>query len=159
MKTSDAAKSLGIHPLNLVLKLQSLVGSPEECWPVVEEGFIETLEHLDQKTAFPKLHVEPRPVSAEETETERQLAVPQVSASAAKVVEKFCRKNYWGKKRVGWETMHNHLCRNINNLKEVVDELVKKGYLTPVRDGDAYSLNPGRTAEIEAIARRSIAPA
>jgi len=158
MKTSDAAKSLNIHPLNLLLRLQSLggVGSPEECWPVVDEGFIETVKHLDQKTSFPKEAVESQSLGGRQKESERPPPSPQVSASAAEVIENLWRKNYWGNKKVRWETMHNHFCRNIKNLKEAVDELVEKGYLTPVPDGDAYSLDPGRKAEIEAIARWSI---
>ncbi len=157
MKTSDAAKSLGIHPLNLLLKLQPLVPSLEECWPMVDDGFIETLKHLDQKTAFLGEHIERGPATGEHKEGGGRLSQPQVSAGAAKVIEKLWRKSYWGKKEVSWDTLRSHYCQGITNLEGAVAELVRCGYLTRASGGHAYSLNQAYKAAIEDIASSSIA--
>lgn len=144
--THEAAKSLGIHPANLVLYLTYLGAPFQDCWPSVDDGWIETLRQT-HKTLVNKTNQElphqhsPLPSTAK---TKYDL-----SKSALKILDKLHRKKDWGSHTVSWRTIHNDYCPKVPNLEDAVEELLRLNLLLGSSINDPLSLNPAMKKQIE----------
>jgi hypothetical protein len=146
--THEAAKSLGLHPANLVLYLSCLGAPFEDCWPEVDEGWLETLRgtywHLFEEKQ--KMH------GAEQSpDLHGTAAKKEVSVSAMKVLDKLQRKKHWGTHTISWDTLHNHYCSGLHDLEDAVNDLQKRELLLGSGIEDRLSLNPAKKREIDLL--------
>lgn len=155
IKTSEAASRLGIHPLNLLLKLFPMVGSIEDCWPDLDEGYVDTIRTLGEGAQRPTSQPAAR---LPEPPPEQPPADPLagIDRGSVRVLEKLWRKDRWGGRAVAWETLHNHYCQDVDNLEEAVEELVQRGLVIKPEKHGPFSLDPSRKGEIERIVRASL---
>ena len=155
IKTPEAASRLGIHPLNLLLKLFPMVGSIEDCWPNLEEGYIDTVQALADGGQRPS--AQPA-IQSPEPSPQEPPANPSAgfNKGCVRVLEKLWRKDRWAGRAVAWETLHNHYCQDVDNLEETVEELVQRGLVIKSSKHGPFSLDPNRKGEIEAIVRSAI---
>ena len=156
IKTSEAASRLGIHPLNLLLKLFPMVGSIDDCWPGLEEGYVDTIRTLGDGGQRPTSQpAAPLPGPTPEQPPADPLA--GLDRGCVRVLEKLWRKDRWGGRAVAWETLHNHYCQDVDNLEEAIEDLVKRGLLLNHSRHGPFSLDPGRKGDIERIVRSALA--
>jgi|ERR1035441_3210250 hypothetical protein len=147
-RTTDAARSLQLHPFNLMLHLVEINASFEDVWPEIDDDWVETVRGQDW-SKFGNKAAQARGLS--ETTKNKHHTDLGVSKEAAKVIEKLYRQKKWGKEAVGMDTLRNHYCQQVHALKEVIEELVQKELvLSPQSDGP-YSLNPKSKGDIERI--------
>ena len=151
IRTSEAAVRLGVHPLGLVLAVRPMVGGIEDCWPEIDDGFVETLRaagYGQSESARAARHGD----GAKQPSGSAPAVSPVLSVShaAAEVLDKMSRQDKWGKNTVSLDTLRNHYCRTVSNVEVAVDELVDREFLL-VEGGrkGTYSLNPARKGEID----------
>ncbi len=145
-RTHLAAQELGIHPANLILYL-SMLGAPfEDCWPEVDDGWLQTL----RQTYRDIFNIEAEKVSnLAEKDISSKAKSWMFSKSALKILDKLHRKRHWGKHTISWRTLHNDYCPSVPDLKNAVQELQESNLLLGSSVDDALSLNPSKTKEIE----------
>lgn len=149
--TSDAAKALGLHPANFLLHLASLGAEFSDCWPEVDESWIEALRRHDwARFGRPAVLIEP----ASSSNNPR----PEVSESATKILVKLCHKRHWAGNVVAFETLKNHLCQTISNFEDALEELLERGYVKAEGRRGPYSLNQSLSKDIERIAAGGTRP-
>lgn len=143
--TSDAARKLGIHPASFVLYVSEMVGDLSDCWPEVEEGFIETIRALkftEDRPASPDA-VQPDAERHEERFAKRR---PQAEL---RLLDKMERHDKWGGSSVSRRTLHNNYCQGVHDLDDAIDALVGEGLLIRGNQRDTFSLNPARKGDIQ----------
>jgi hypothetical protein len=145
--TSEAARLLRDHPANVVRSLSEMVSSLQDCWPEVDEGFVDTLRTLRRE-------VPPGPSNQAVAPPSPTLPVtiptPVSSETALRILDKLERKDKWGGNAIGWDTLRNHYCQGLRDLDDAVDELVEEGLLlSGANRRGPYSLNPARKGEID----------
>jgi len=148
ISTSDAARRLRDHPANVVRDVSEMVTGLDDCWPELDEGFVDTLKTLRG------VH-QPEQIDEHTKSAEPAIAPaskPRRSSAALKVLDKLERKDKWGGNAIGWDTLRNHYCHGVSGLDDAVDDLVREEFLLAgeSRDGP-YSLNPARKGEIESL--------
>jgi hypothetical protein len=148
IKTHEAARSLKLHPFELMLYLAEMEVGIEDVWPEIDQDIIDTIRAQDW-TKFCK-------IDGGRSDRIQQI-VPEskfkVSPSASQVILKLWRKGHWGVNAISIETLRAHHCQHVPNLDEALDELSRKGYLhSPQGNNGRHSLNPSRKAEIDRIA-------
>jgi hypothetical protein len=146
-RTTDAARSLKLHPFNLMLHLVEVDASFEEVWPEIDDDWVEAVRGQDWHK-FGSKTTQAENLSEIKNKQQADLGV---SMDAAKVIEKLWRQKKWGKDSVSMETLR-HYCHQVHALKEVVEEIVQKELvLSPQSDGP-FSLNPKHKGDIDRIA-------
>src|SRR5258707_722135 len=125
IKIIDASKDLKIHPMNLILALSHLVPNLDDCWPEVDEGFIETIKPMNLVTAS-RSQSEKHVSKKEETATIQSKFSVSVSEGAARIVDKLERTDRWAGNRISWDTLRNHYCQAVRNIEEAAAELKDK---------------------------------
>lgn len=153
IRTSDAARSLGMHPVEFILRLHEMVGSWGEVWPEVDSGYVETLRVMLKVPAGPSARATARLVA---TAAGNDGSPHGVSEIAARVIEKMWRKDRWGDMGVSWETVNVHMMPGCGELASVLEGLERDGLLLAKGRKGPFSLNPARKGDIEAIAQWSI---
>lgn len=125
ISTSDAARRLRDHPANVVRDVSEMVTGLDDCWPELDEGFVDTLktlrgvhrpEQIDEHTKGAEPAIAPAPKLRR-------------SSAALKVLDKLERKDKWGGNAIGWDTLRNHYCHGVGGLDDAVDELVRDEFL------------------------------
>lgn len=146
--THEAAKSLGIHPTNLVLYLTYLGAPFEDCWPSVDDGWIDTLRQtykiLANKSDQQLPHHHSPVLSTSKTKHD-------LSESALKILDKLHRKKDWGSHTVSWRTIHNDYCPKVPNLEDALEELQKLNLVVGSSINDPLSLNPAMKKQIDEL--------
>jgi hypothetical protein len=156
LRTSDAAKGLGFPTLEFVARLHGMVGSWSECWPQVDEGYVETLRVLLAGPQGGRVKATGTPNSSNTRNVIGDEPCPHdVARHPARLIEKLWRQKRWGDMGVSLETIRRHMVRNVEDLEELIDDLVARKFLTAEDRRGPIALNPGRQAEIEAIAQWS----
>ena len=169
--TVEAAKRLGIDPGTLILRVSELVGDFTDCWPEIDEGFVDTLRQLEG--GFESVREAPAP--AEESASLRREspedpgvhpadasggpspAAPRSRSDPARfrVLDKLERQERWGSKTVNWDTLRNHWCRGVERLEEAVGQLVDERLLSVAEYGNRrrgpFSLNAARKRAIQRL--------
>ena len=123
IKYTDVARHLGVPPLQVLVELASMNQPWEDCWPVCDDGFIETLrERRRIRAGLAPRAFAPAPEPAPTTSS----ANLPVSAGAAAILDKLLRKSY-GLKSVRVFTL---LKKWVHDSKEEdIEELVERGNL------------------------------
>lgn len=148
--TYEAAKSLGLHPANLMLYLIKMGFSFEDVWPEIEENWIEAVRSEDWQRFGRRIPLSTNPAAIPERNNER-LELP-IDQNAALIIEKLWRNDKWGNAYVSVESLHKHTHLQSHQLDLAIRELIKKGFLIDQGNSGPYSLNTGKRAEIERIA-------
>jgi hypothetical protein len=151
-KTANASQRAGMHPLNFLVAIYQMVGGLDDCWPEIDDGYVETVLALRHRHEFIESKATTAPATGPTTVAGEVGAELSVSESAARVLDKLERGDRWARNAISFDTLRNHLCRGISNIERAVEELVSKELLLPGggRKGP-YSLNPERTTDIERI--------
>lgn len=137
----EVAKTFNLPPATLILYLSSLGAPIDDCWPEVDDIWLDTLRSRYSK------HLEVKDISS----TPIQQNQVDISQDAIKLIDKLYRKDYWGNHTISWDSLRNHLMPNVSNLKEIVDELINKGYTRATSFHAPLSLNPDRKMGIESL--------
>jgi hypothetical protein len=152
----EAARQLGVHPLNLLLRVQKYVGSLEDCWPNVADGYLETLKAMRNDRRGEHIASTPVQVTKSSPAPSTTRRVVALSAGASRVIEKLWRKDRWGDMSVSLPSIQK-MCQDVSDVEDAVEELVRLGL---VNAGESkrgpFSLVSARKADIEAIAREII---
>lgn len=154
LRTSEAARALGLHTLDFVARLHGMVGSWSECWPEVDDGYVETLRILLDRPRAKRVQ-DPGSPPAQPAARGDDPCPHSIGDHAARLIEKMWRKGRWGDMRVSHDTIHVHMMRDIDDSEEVLDDLVRRGILMAEGRRGSFALNPGRKTEIDAIAQWS----
>jgi hypothetical protein len=146
VKTTDAARDLGIHPAHLLLHVASLDASLTfgDVWPEIDEAWLETVASTGGHRRVPS-EPPPRP---------KPLLGPLsgLSRNAVHVLDKLSRQGKWGSVSVAFDTLQNLTHVPKRDLEDVVSELRKAGLLDHDGSGrGTISLSPARQKEIQAI--------
>ncbi|MDP2900693.1 MAG: hypothetical protein Q8O47_06970 [Candidatus Bathyarchaeota archaeon] len=76
----------------------------------------------------------------------------------AEVIYKLKRRRCWGEKYLPIDSLvswiGNQVLRDGDEVREAVDDMIKKGLLLPRKKGKTVSLNPTRITEIESFLRK-----
>ena len=137
----EVAKTFNLSSADIVLYLSSLGAPIEDCWPEIDNTWLETLKSRYSKYLEVKVaHAIPTLQSKD-----------NISQDAIKLIDKLHRKDLWGNHAVSWDSLRNHLMPNVSNLKEVADDLIHKGYIRATSIHAPLSLNPDRKVEIESL--------
>ncbi len=149
----EAARRLGAHPLTVAFRLASLTDDFADCWPDVEDGYVETLKSMSGTLVVaPHPEPAPRPAAAIAAPSSQNRTL-SLGTTAVFVVEKLYRKNRWGKFSVSYTSLR-HMCHNPKDLNKAIDELRRADLLIVEGHDKAFSLDPGRKGDIEAIAAK-----
>ena len=134
-----------MHPGEFVLYVSEMVGDLSDCWPEVEEGFIETIRALRFAEEMPTSPdaVQPAPEHQEERLAKRR---PQAEL---RLLDKMERHDKWGGSSVSWRTLHNNYCQGVHDLDDAIDALIAEGLLIRGNQRDTFSLNPARKGDIQ----------
>jgi hypothetical protein len=146
--TTDAARKLGIHPASFVLYVSEMVGDLSDCWPEVDEGFIETIRTLrfaDAADATPPATDAVQPAS----EPHEVGIAKRRSQAELRLLDKMERHDKWGGSSVSRRTLHNNYCQNVHDLDDAIDALVGEGLLIRGNQRDTFSLNPARKGDVQ----------
>ena len=152
--THEAARTLDLHPANLLLHLSSLGMEFDDVWPDVDNAWIETLKQSDYARFG---HDVPLVTSADDSGPAEEQEDLGVTDDAALVIEKLWRNEKWGKAYVSLESIQKHTHLAPSQLKAAVVDLVKLDLLQEHGSGGPYSLNTGQRAKIEGIATIMVA--
>jgi hypothetical protein len=73
------------------------------------------------------------------------------SQESRRLLQVFYTREYWGKKKVSYETLKNHFCQDISDLDGAIVPLEYQGLVIVKKDRGkrSYSLNPKKKADIE----------
>ena len=137
---ADAAHQLGKHPADLVLNLVEACESLDEIRPDIEDLHFE----------YYRLCCEDEPsVGARGSreqgtlQTSAQENGQSWSPGLLRVLRLLERHRHWGQNRaVKWKTLHRKYFQNGLGLKDIVDELIKRGLVGSLdqRSGSTYWL-------------------
>jgi len=146
IKTTDAARDLGIHPAHLLLHIAGLDSSLTfaDVWPEIDTDWVETI-------ATAGGHKRPRSVSSPRPPN-RTVQMPSLSRIAVHVLDKLSRQGKWGSVAVAFDALLNLTHVPKRDLEEVINELRKEGFLD--RDGTGrgtISLNPAKREDIKRL--------
>jgi len=154
IRTSEAARELGIHPAHLLQHVAGLDSelSFEDVWPLIEKGYVDTVSAMGHyRNAELDEH-------EQEPESELQPAVSvEISADSRLVVNKLVRQGKWGSVSVSFEALLNLTRLGKRDLEEALHELRNAGLLD--HDGAGrrtISLNSSMRGEIENIAQQEL---
>ena len=131
----EAAKRLSLHPCELVLNLASMVGSFDDFYPEVDEGYIETIEQLHYHSSHFRI-------------TDKTL-IPQISKDSQTIISMLYSKTYWKSNTVNRDFLKNHYCKDIANLDTAIKELQHEDIIIVKKSGRVLSLNPKKRKLIE----------
>jgi hypothetical protein len=153
IKTSEAAKSLGLHPSQLFLYIAVSYDflTFEDVWPEIDQKWVEMrpvvgghhykhgLEYLQPaQPSQPGVHAH------------------GLSDSAVHVVDKLCRQSKWGRVSVSFDALRKLAHISKSDLEAVLAELRKRTFLDQDGTGRGrISLNPAMRNEIDKIAQQS----
>ena len=144
--THEAARSLGLHPANLLLHLSSVGADFANVWPELDDVWIEEVRRHDWVRFG-------RPATNAAHPTSAGLPPRNLSKSAERIIAKLVRKKSWGGNTVGLDTLKNHWCQAIPEFDRALEELLQAELLSTEGLRGPYSLNQSRSGEIERIAR------
>lgn len=149
MKTSIniAASRLGWHPSELIFRMGVLGAEFTNCFPGVDESWLETVTSLKRDTysiagSLPSRGGSPQPIP------------DTLSDPALRILDKLERKKHYGSKCVQMETIRVHLCPGIDNFPAHIAQLMEMDILINNGDRDLVSLNPSKSGLISAILNR-----
>jgi len=131
-----------------------MVGSLEDCWPDVDDGYVETLLTLRPQKDYPRDQGGGSIESARRPEQKSELSRLGLTESAARVLDKLERQDRWGVNKVSFDTLRNHYCRNIADIDKVLEILCQQQLLLS-HEGrrGPFSLNPAKKSEVEMIVK------
>ncbi len=146
IRTTDAARRLGIHPAHLLQHIAALDASVQfgEVWPEVDDAWLETIAATGGHRTAP-------PTPAEAVAPRKQ-GVAGISQDAIRVLDKLTRQGKWGKMSVSFEALRNltHIAKR--DLERALAELTREGLLDHDGSGrGTISLASGRRKEIERV--------
>ena len=148
---NQAARSLGLHPANLMLYLAEMGASFEDVWPEVDDCWIEAVKATDwHKFAGRKPALVPPPEGVPEAHPPSEL---EVSSDAGLVLEKLWRHSKWGDVSIGREGIEKLTHTHAERLDGAIQELLKRDLLLSQGRFGPYSLNPSKGSEVERIAK------
>lgn len=149
MKTfADAARELGVHPLNLVLRMQGMVGAPADFWPMIHHDLVSAIR---ARMPEPSQRV---PAESPKTTTLREPPVLQLTEDQLKIVLVLRKKSGWTSHAgISIQGMQ-HLCRGVEDLETVLDELYRLGILQRSSRKGPYWLDLSRKGIIDRTAAR-----
>jgi len=148
--THEFARSLNLHPGNLILYLVDTGCSLEDIWPSIDESWIETVRSKDWARFGPKDSAAPAPPSA----PVQELPKLGVSENAGRLIEKLWRKKQWGGDYVSRTSLQHEAHLSSEDLEEAICELLDLNLLED--HGSRYSLNTRKKGDIDRIANRVI---
>jgi len=137
----EVAKSLHNHPATIIFSLVSLGASFEDCYPDVDESWIETFKGLDWK------HSADDEIEGKILKTE---SFSNLSNTAKKILDKLERKKHYGKNSVSLDTIKNHFCRNQSDFEEAMEELLAIELIKEESKG-SITLNTSKNKEISQV--------
>lgn len=145
---NEVAKSLGLHPFNLMLYLADMDYPLEEIWPEIEETWIEGVrsKHWDRFGHLAGGAKAVSPPRSDDRQTE-----PGLSASAVQVLIKLSRKRHWGHNTVSFDTLRNHYCQHVTGIEDALQELQENGFVIAAGKSGPFSLDPGQKGAIETM--------
>lgn len=155
IKTSKAARELGIHPAHLLQYVAEINSNLAfaDVWPLIDKGYVDTVSAMryGRNAESDKREQEPEPVP--------QPAVPvKVSADSHRILNKLVRQGKWGSVSVSFEALLNLTRLAKRDLEEALHELRKAGFLDHDGAGrGTISLNSSMRGEIESIAQQECA--
>jgi hypothetical protein len=140
VRLDDAAKRLHLHPCELVLNLAQMVGSFDDLYPELDEGYIETLKQL--------LHDSSPKSSLDITE---KTSRPLILKDSHAVISVLSSKGFWKKNTIERDTLKKRYCKHIVNLDTAINELQREEIVIIKKGGNILSLNPKKRKVIEEI--------
>jgi hypothetical protein len=143
----EVAIQLGLPPLQVLIELAAMGQPPGECYPEVDEGFVETIRQTRRvRMGLPAAPPRPHPTHRAAAPAPGPLPV---SPEAAAILDKLWRKGY-GLKPVKVFTLVQKWVHEAN--EDHVRELVERGYLEWTDpDRDVVNLVAGRLADTERV--------
>ena len=152
----EAARSLDLHPANLLLHLSTFGMEFDDIWPVVDISWIDTLRQSDYARFGHDVSIAASRGKSVPAEEHVDLGVTD---DMAIVIEKLWRKKKWGKLSVSFNSLRHLTQLSTPELESAVLELSKLDLLAchgRHGAGEPYSLNTGQSAEIDRIASRMV---
>lgn len=148
--TSEAARRLGMHPANFLRAVSGLVGGLGDCWPEIDDGYVETLRELRDGWRNQEQGGQRKPSGGVPELAGESRAT--VSEGATRVLDKLARQGRWGTNMVSLDTLKNHYCRGVPDIEAVLEEVLQRELVvSPDGRWGPFSLNPDRKVEIERI--------
>lgn len=158
MKTPlhEAAKTIGVHPSELLMQL-SVLGAPfNACWPAVDEEWFETVRHLVSHDFSHQTTDATAELQTKESISEK-FCETCISNNAIHVLEKLWRKKLWGDCYASPTSVSRMADLQMSDYKEAVKELDSQGFIMIYKEKhNAISLKPQMKAQIEKIMREFI---
>ena len=151
MRTSEAARELGLSPLDLLLHIQPLLPDKSDFWPDIDAGFIESLVAMEPKLREKVERAREAPTATATTGQQAPEAQSPLSESARLILRKLRSKDNWGKNTVGWDTLHNHYCRGVPDFAEAMEQLLELDLVRADSKRGPFSLNPSQKGTIERL--------
>jgi hypothetical protein len=149
--TSEAAKKLAVHPANVILFVSGMVERLEDCWPEIGDDFVETIGAL--RAEYPA-SVRPK-IAKAEAESPRTEEREALSPTAARILDKLERQDFWGGRRISLDAIHNLCAKGAVDVKDAIRELKEVGFLVePEGKRGSYSLNSNRRLEVRELLER-----
>jgi hypothetical protein len=154
IKTSEAARSLAVHPAHLFLHTAEIASSLkfDDVWPEIEKDWIDTIavvaggHHREGSVQAPPA-AKAKPPSP----------TLVLSENAMHVADKLRRQSKWGVAAVPFDALVKLTHLSSHQVQEAVAELRKNGLLDSEHDGTGgrriISLSSARRKEIESIAQ------
>ena len=157
MKTSEAARTLGIHPSHLFQHLVEL--SPEltfeQVWPEIEDDWVRTIFASEHHAASPEMEQPVAPITAVSGAVTGDL-----SYEATKVLDKLTRQRKWGNASVSFDALRSLTHLSQRDLDHVVADLRRRNLLDHDGTGrGTISLNSAKRSEIEPVVEQTRAHA
>jgi len=141
---TEAAKKLGIQPIELVVALSPLVNDFSEIYPNVDDGLIQTVQELLQQLQ--------QPLEQQAEDLPEPEKWPPLSDVEKACLVKLARKKFWGHRTISEDALRKSFFRDAQAPGKSIEELVKLGIL--LRHGKhEYSLNPQKKLMIELMSK------
>ena len=145
---SEVSNMFMVHPANLLVYLVELLVPIEECWPDIDDSWLQALKGKDWGKFGSKL------VSIEKSSVAiGRLTVDTLSSTTLRILDKLHRKRYWGCATVPLQAIRNHYCQGTSDFEEALEGLKYLDYLKIDNRGKDVSLNPHKKGEIEEIVK------
>lgn len=149
----EAAKSLGMHPLRVVMCLAPLVDDFSDVWPAVEEGLVATLKQMLGKhgieTEKPRYEAEGLSPGKCSQSLEYEL-----NAAEIRCLRKLAKKGFWDKKTLPETALLKSYLQGSDDPAVSIVKLVRLGLL--LKHGrHQYSLNPKAGSDIKNLISRN----
>jgi hypothetical protein len=151
IKTAEAARGLGVHPMRLLQHIVELAPDLafEDVWPEIDDGWVRTLAVREHRSAQQGAKPDTDGERAKEETPDLGL-----SDAAVRVLDKMARQDRWGGASLHVDTLTNLTHLPNKEVERAVAELRKKGLLDHDGTGrGTVSLNSGKRNEIEAACR------